>query len=70
MSVIVLRCTLLYVYSGFAIILTGKRELVALLSLSTWCLVIFEWLFLAMPWVCLQFVTVAQKQEYLETIVI
>ena len=36
----------------------GKRELVALLSLSSWCLVIVVWLFLAMPWVCLQFVIV------------
>ena len=33
-------CTLLYVHSSFAIILMGKRELVALLSLSSWCLVI------------------------------
>ena len=32
-------CTLLYVYSSFAIILLGKRDLVALLSLSSWCLV-------------------------------
>ena len=32
-------CTLLYVHSSFAIILMGKRELVALLSLSSWCLV-------------------------------
>ena len=31
-------CTLLYVHSSFAIILMGKRELVALLSLSSWCL--------------------------------
>ena len=30
-------CTLLYVPSSFAIILMGKRELVALLSLSSWC---------------------------------
>ena len=36
----------------------GKRELVALLSLSSWCLVIVEWLFLGVPWVCLQFVIV------------
>ena len=35
-----LCCTLLYVPSSFAIILMGKRELVALLSLSAWCLVI------------------------------
>ena len=44
--------------SSFAIILMGKRELVALLSLSSWCLVIVVWLFLAVPWVCLQFVIV------------
>ena len=44
-------CTLLYVHSGFAIILMGKRELVALLSLSSWCLVMVVWLFLAVPWV-------------------
>ena len=36
----------------------GKRELVALLSLSSWCPVIVVWLFLAVPWVCLQFVIV------------
>ena len=36
----------------------GKRELVALLSLSSLCLVIVVLLFLAVPWVCLQFVIV------------
>ena len=36
----------------------GKRELAALLSLSSWWLVIVVWLFLAVPWVCLQFVIV------------
>ena len=36
----------------------GKRELVVLLSLSSWCLVIVVWLFLAVPWVRLQFVIV------------
>ena len=51
-------CTLLYVPSSFAISLMGKRELVALLSLSSWCLVIAVWLFLAVPCVCLQFVVV------------
>ena len=50
--------TLLYVHSSFAIILMGKRELVALLSLSSWCLVIVVWFFLAVPWVFLQFVIV------------
>ena len=39
-------------------ILMRKRELVALRSLSSWCLVIVVWLFLAAPWVCLQFVIV------------
>ena len=36
----------------------GKRELAALISLFSWCLVIVVWLFLAVPWVCLQFVIV------------
>ena len=51
-------CTLLYVHSRFAIILMGKRELVALFSLSSWCLVIVAMLFLAVTWVSLQFVIV------------
>ena len=51
-------CTLLYVHSSIAIILMGKRELVALLNLSSWCLVMVEWLFLAVPRGCLQFVIV------------
>ena len=58
-SVIVLFCcTILCVHSSFAIISMGKRELVALLSLSSWCFVIVVWLFLSMPRVCLQFVIV------------
>ena len=36
----------------------GKRELVALLSLSSWCLAMVVWLFLMVPWVCLRFVIV------------
>ena len=51
-------CTLLYGHSSFVIILMGKSELVALLSLSSWCLVMVVWLFLAGAWVCLQFVIV------------
>ena len=51
-------CKLLYVPPCFAIILMGKREPVALLNLSSRCLVIVVWLFLAVPWVCLQFVIV------------
>ena len=33
-------CPLLYVHSSIAIILVGKRELVALLGLSSWCPVV------------------------------
>ena len=51
-------CTLLYVHSSIAIILMGKRELIALLNLSSWCLVMVEQLFLAVPRGCLQFVIV------------
>ena len=51
-------CTILYVHSSIAIILMGKRELVALLNLSPWCLVMVEWLFLALPLGCLRFVIV------------
>ena len=51
-------CTLLYVHSSIAIILMGKRELIALRNLSSWCLMIFERLFLAVPRGCLQFVIV------------
>ena len=51
-------CTLLYVHSSIIIILMGKRELVALLNLSSWCLVMVERLFLAVPWGCLRFVIV------------
>ena len=51
-------CTLLYVHSSFAIILMGKRELVALLNFSSWCLVMVEWLFLLVPRGCLRFVIV------------
>ena len=60
MSVIVLLfCySLLYVHSSIAIILMGKRELVAMLNLSSWCLVMVEWLFLVVPWGCLPFVIV------------
>ena len=50
-------CALLCVHSNFAIILMGKRESVALLCLSSWCLVIAALLFLAVPRVCLQFVS-------------
>ena len=51
-------CTLLYVDSSIAIILTRMRELVALLNLSSWCLVMVERLFLAVPRGCLRFVIV------------
>ena len=41
-----------------SIILMGKRGLVALLNLSSWCLVVVEWLILAVPQGCLRFVSV------------
>ena len=49
-------CTLLCVRSSIAIILMGKRELVALLNLASWCLVMVEWHFLAVSQGCLRFV--------------
>ena len=51
-------CALLYIRSSIAIILMGKRELIALLNLSSWWLVMVERLFLAVPRGCLQFVIV------------
>ena len=57
-------CTLLYVHSSIAIILKGKRELVALLNLSSWCFVMVELLFITVPQglhpylLCLRFVIV------------
>ena len=53
-------CTLLYVHSStcIAIILIGKREVVALLNLSSWCLVMVQRLFLEVPRGCLRFVIV------------
>ena len=51
-------CTLLYVDFSIALILMGKRELIALLYLSSWCLVMVERLFLAVPRGCLRFVIV------------
>ena len=51
-------CTLLCAHSSIAIILMGKRELVALLNLSSWCLVMVERLFLPVPGGCLLFVIV------------
>ena len=53
-------CALFCVFSSFAIIVMGKRELVALLCLSSWLLVIVIvlWLFLMVPWVGLQCVIV------------
>ena len=49
---------LLYVHSSIAIILMGKRKLVALINLSSWCLVVVGRLFLAVPRGCLQFLIV------------
>ena len=49
---------LIYVHSSIAIILMGKKELVALLNLLSWCLVMVERLFLVVPRGCLRFVIV------------
>ena len=51
-------CALLYVHFNFVISLTGKGGLVALYSVSSWCLMIVMWLLLTVPWVCLQVVIV------------
>ena len=51
-------CALLCAHSSFVITLMGKRELDALLCLSSWCLVVVVWLFLTIPRICLQFVVV------------
>ena len=60
-SVIVLCFAVRYFMSIleiYEIIFMGNRELLALLNSSSWCLVMVEWLFLAVPWGCLWFVTV------------
>ena len=44
--------------SDFRFYGSSDLELVALLNLSSWCLVMVEWLFLAVPWGCLRFVIV------------
>ena len=51
-------CSLLCVHSGIVIILMLKRELVAVLGLSSWCLLMVERLFLMVPWGCMLFVIV------------
>ena len=49
---------ILFKANSIAIILMGKRKLIALLNLSSWCLVMVERLFLAVPRGYLQFVIV------------
>ena len=56
-------CALLNIHSSFAIILMGKRELVASLHLSSWCLVIVVWLFLAVPWVIIMLFYLIKKEK-------
>ena len=46
------------VHFSVAVILVGKKELIALHSLSSWCLVVVEGLFLALPRGCPQFLIV------------
>ena len=50
--------TLPYVRSSIVIILMGKREQVALLNLSSWCLEVVGRLFLGVPRDCLRFLIV------------
>ena len=45
-----------YVHPSIAIILMGKRELLALLNLSSWSLAMVERLFLTVQWGYLRFV--------------
>ena len=59
----VCNCSMFYVLSSIAIILMGKRQLVALLNLSSWFLLMVEWFFLAVPWGCLQFVIVVYPEH-------
>ena len=60
-------CALLCVHSSFALILMGKRELVALLCFCSWCIVIVVWFFLTVPRVCLQFVIVVFPDHHHHT---
>ena len=57
--------TLLYVHSSITIILMGKRELVALLNLSSWLFVMVDRLFLAVPQGCLRFVVLPDHTHLL-----
>ena len=54
----VCNCFVVRDRSSIAVILMGKRELVALLNLSSWCLVMVERFFLTVPQGCLRFVIV------------
>ena len=54
-------CMLLYVHSSIAIILMGKRELVALLGLSSWCLVCLFYLVLCFVVCCFMSILVLQS---------
>ena len=58
MFYVLLYATLCPFHSSIANMLMGMRELVALLNLSSWCLVKVERLFLAVPRGCLRFVVV------------
>ena len=48
----------LYPKTKFCNHLDGEERPIAMLSLSSRCLVVVMWLFLMVPWVCLQFVIV------------
>ena len=53
-----MRIVLFFSFAILLAVVSCKRELIALLNLSSWCLVMVERLFLAVPRGCLQFVIV------------
>ena len=57
---LLLTCCLLLLplWESVIVLCFVVRKLVALLSLSSWCLVVVVRLFLMVPWVCLQFMIV------------
>ena len=57
MGVCIVLCIVLRYFMSI-LVLMGKKELIALLNLSSWCLMMVERLFLAVPRGSLQFVIV------------
>ena len=51
-------CAYFCIHSGLTIISIGEENAGCFAFLSSWCLVVVVWVFLAMPWGCLRFVIV------------